>query len=208
MIKHITPLKTHHSAGDWNFSSPNWRITNLLYQSPPSAFQTWNEMNPCSCLILCKNAAVLKLPWGRIVTWLRHPQQAAAWQITFRNTAPPGSANLNNCYQVYFSLELLSWYLTERQAGAVVREWSTAKSALLPNTWYHIRVNFIPQWDQMVVSLEIEIDATWVQQGELITVVNPLFEGEDYQRPGIQGNNPQYYNHATWDDTEIWEYVP
>ena len=198
----------HASAGDWDFSDPNWKITTLQYVSPPSALQLGTTATLTTFYVLCKNAAVLKLSQGRIITWVRLGLAGRNIYFSFRNTAAPGTSNINNCYRVHFTLSGTTWELREYLNKANTRNWTQAKTACVANTWYRFRLSWWLSWEVMVVSLDREIDGAWVQQGDVISVPNPLFGDAQYQRPGIGGQGNGSGDQAHIDDTEIWEYIP
>lgn len=206
MNKLLTEPK-HASALDWDFSHPYWAIITAHYLSPPSSLQ-WKS--PISAYMyayyLCKHNGTLKLPEARLVTYFRVAYYGYGIEITFRNTAPPGNSNINNCYRVLLRPQFASYTLEERQDGAVVRSWLGRQSTGVANTWYRIRISWWLAWDILMFRLEHEVDDEWVQQGDEISISDPLFGAEDIQRCGLGAYCSNMAYALLIDDTEIWAY--
>jgi len=208
IIKKPTKIRTHASASDWDRSSASWTIQTLVKVSPPSALRLDGAGYGENIHFICKNSNVLKLPYGRTITFFRHADTARDLWLIFRNIAAPGIANIANCYRAYWYCSNTVWTLEERVNNVQVRQWSSPKTTQLANTWYHFRLSWWLSWDIMLVSLDLEINGIWVLQGSEITITNPLFGLETYQRPGIGANSRVTVYPAYIDDTEIWEFIP
>ena len=202
------PILPHASAGDWDFSSADWKIQTDIWVSPPSALQLGTAPWGDHLYVVCKNAAVLSVPQGRIVTWLRTRYTAHEWYLIFRNTAAPGAPNINNCYLVSIRPSDSVWSLFERLNNAVTRSWTSAKTNQNANIWYRFRLSWWISWELMIVTLDLEVDGAWVQQGLEINVTNPLHGAATYQRPGTGAATAVDPYQKYIDDTEIWEYTP
>ena len=198
----------HASANDWDFNSSRWQIQTTHYVSPPSALQIGTITALVELHSLCKNAAVLILPQGRIVKWVRLANAQRYVYFNFRNTAPPGTSNNENGYFVTFRLSELTWALVERVNGTNKRVWERPKPAYEANTWYRFRLSWWMSWDLMIVTLERKINEEWVKQGDIISIENPLYGDAQYQRPGVGGQGGAGGNEVYIDDTEIWAYIP
>ena len=211
LLKH-TPLQIkpplHASASDWDILGAKWTITTAYYVSPPSSFRVGIDPTNQYVFKLCKNANVLKIPQGRITAWIRGQAAGRLFYLQFRNTCNPGTNNNDNCYVTQFLLGDLTWPLYERQAGAQKRSWSTAKTNWPINTWHHIRFSWWISWGTLIVTLDLEVDGAWVQQGDVITVENALHGDAEYQRVGIGASSSTDGSPKYIDDVAIWEYIP
>lgn len=208
LLKSNTPPLPHHSAVDWDFLNANWSISTATYISPPSSLRFGPASEEGDNLIVCKNPAVLKMTTGRLVTYLRAYTHVHNVCLNFRNTAPPGIANEDNCYQISFTFYATRWYIYERVNAANVRSWSQPKSQQNVHTWYRWRISWWYAWNVLNVTLDLEKDGEWEQQGDIISIPDDRFAAEPYQRTAIRA--PYYIRSelSFIDDTEIWEYIP
>ena len=198
----------HASAGDWDFSDPAWKITTLQYVSPPSCLQIGTTASPISCFLLCKNAAVLKLPQGRLVSFIRPANLSHAHLFQFRNTAAPGASDQKNCYYAWLVHTSTSWTLYEMLNDAIQRVFIGTKTTWAHSTWHRIRISWWLSWDTLIVALEREINGVWTMEGDVLTIPNPLHGDATYQRVGLGASNSNQDYPNFQDDTEIWEYIP
>ncbi|MBA7669720.1 hypothetical protein ES703_77853 [subsurface metagenome] len=198
--------KEHHSAFDWDMATALWALDPLLYVSPPSCIRYWETIGMNS-IQLCKHAGTIKLPEGRIITQNQASHTSNYLYLTFRNTAPPGSVDLDNCYYLSLRFNLTTMRLYERVAGVNSRYWDNPRPALQKDTWYKMRLSWWLEWGILQVRLERWDTDHWLQDGIDITVADPLYGEEDNQRCGIGSDcySPSYPHF--FDDTEIWEYV-
>ena len=204
---HNLYLPNHHSASDWDISSTDWTIATDQYISPPSSFKMPTLGEAPNIHLLCKHTSALQLPYGRLITYHRFKSSETTMRIDFRNTAPPGSVNFNNCYQVTAVTNAIQWTLREYLAGVQQRLWNRSKIPLSPDTWYRYRLSWWWDWDVLNLSFDIWLDGAWQQQGDIISIPNDLFVIETYQRVGIQSSAGNFYDYIWFDDTEIWEVV-
>ena len=215
MVKQLLPLDTkksfipHHSASDWDIRFPTkYTITTETYISPPTSLRHDYPGGTAYNLFLCKNSAALQVTEGRLQTYLRMNNTTRPFYLCFRNILASGTPNLSSCYYAYFGMQSTEWYFYEYKSGTQKRAWSRTKQLQEINTWYNTRLSWWYAWDVLNVSLELEVDGQWIQQGDLITVANDLFKTETHQRCGIGSSLSAAAHKAYFDNTSIWEYVP
>ncbi len=197
--------KPHHSASDWDINDPLWDIITHQFVSPPSSMW-WHRDSSTYYYQLCKNPATLKLPQGRLITFLRTTYLGNFIRFAFRNTAPPGTANFDSGYFVHTLANDPYWGLREFLDGVYQRSWQTNHDTFPINTWIKYRLSWWITWDVLQVRLEHQVNGEWVQDGNDISVENPLFGDSDIQRCGMGGRIWSDTQTLYWDDTEIWEY--
>jgi len=196
-------IKEHHSLVDWDISLPWWLITTLEYISPPSSIY-WTDQGVGDPIQLCRHASVLKVPTGQLVTYLRVSHASHYCDFLFRNTAALGVTDYSNSYRLEVRPTIATWRLEEYSAGGRIRYWDREKAVKAKNIWYKYRVSWwMAAWD-MVVSLELLVDDVWVQQGDVVTVTDPLHGDSDIQRVGFWIHTYGSYKFY-FDDTEVWE---
>ena len=199
-------LPSHASYADWDLTPAEWSISTEHYISPPSSIR-WQNPIPGfhNGYQLCKNSNVLKLPEGRLVTQCRHQSVDEALYLLFRNIIAPGSADDQNCYRLRLTMGSTSTRLSEYLGGSRIRYWTGTWTLPPINTWYNLRISWWLSWGILIFRFERQIDSAWVQQGDDISIDDPLFGEETYQRVGYHlwygGTGNSFY----LDDTEIWE---
>ncbi len=199
--------KPHHSAADWDISLPYWAMSTEYYISPPSSIYYAQGVTAWPAQ-LCKNAACLKLPQGRLVTWVRPSDPGNSYGFSFRNIAPVGQANNNNCYYFERVPSEHEFHLYERQDGVNIREWIRETDTHPYGDWRRYRLSWwVSNWD-LIAAFDLWKEGEWVQQDNVITIVNPLFGDEDIQRIGLHCKTWHIHSYTFFDDTEVWEIKP
>lgn len=197
-------LLPHHSSSDWDKSGTQWRITSLNYISPPSSLIFPKDATTNFMMLLCRNAAVNKMPEGRIVAYTSIGHATYYASLYFRNIADLGLSNRNNTYQVSFK-PTGPWSVTERIGGGIIRTWTSLAPDVPTATWFQHRLTWWLDWAVLIVTWEVKVNDTWIQQGDIISIETPLFGAEDLQRVGLGcGTASVPYPHY-WDDYEVWE---
>jgi len=196
--------RPHASYEDWDFSENYWSIVEDQFVSAPSSIRWQKDGAWTYCTQLCKNTATLQVKQGAFVTYWRQSVTASYLRFHFRNIIAPGNANIENCYLFWTHPTIDYWRIYERVAGGDNRQWETSKITQDLDTWYRMRLSWWESWGIMSVKLEQQIDGSWVQQGDILTITDPLYGDETYQRVGYTvyiglALRPNYY-----DDTEIW----
>lgn len=200
-------LPSHHSAADWDISGANFTIDNSQYVSSPTSFRG-NFGSGNTPLLMCKNAAVLKCKYGRLITYWRVTHTIFPFNIFFRYAHPPGNWDWKNYYAVYFTTPAGSWTIKEYVNAALTRTFTSTKVAQNINTWNRYRFSWWWDWEILNCRLDHEVTGAWQQQGDLITIPNDRHGDETYQRVGLCPRN-NWSGIWPWiDDTEIWEYIP
>lgn len=199
------PQTQHFSMSDWDWSYSAWSIANDQIVSAPTSLRIVGTTPSARCIFLCKNAATLILPFGRISSWYRSNHAYNEVGFHFRNTAAPGLANRTNCYQAFWVLSNTFWTLNEWSAGVNTRNWTASKAIQSANTWYHSRLTWYLTIAVFQVIMETWDGSNWIQQGLPITVQNPLFEAATYTRTGHVSSTSSSSFPVWWDDTRIYE---
>ena len=199
--------KLHASYEDWDLSLTYWQISTAFFVSPPSSIRWQPYYVPeKKATQLCKNPATLQLPQGRIVTQVK-PQNYYYQNMSFifRAIPPPGNWSLANCYYAQLSWRYSNWTVYERVNGVNIRSFASAKAQDMTDNWKHYRITWWLAWGILMVQLEKEIAGVWTQEGALISIPDPLFGSETYQRPGLIAHSDQLADQFVYfDDTEIW----
>ena len=200
-------MKEHHSAADWDFSQTSWQITTADFVGPPSSLRIWS-FSKHNFIILCKNAPTLRLPQGRIQTYLKDPEVTGSYHIYFRNTALPGVANRENCYFFTFAPAAASFSLQEEYLGDMKRAWTSSKITWPQDQWSLVRVSWWETWGLLMATLELYVAPNWVLLGSEFTIPEPLFGSAPYQRAGMGNGLALDHHYIYFDDTQIFEGVP
>jgi len=197
-------LSPHHSLVDWDMSAAGWRISTTYKVSLPSSIN-WPLATTTWYHQLCKNANCLKVSEGSIITQAMDLAGNTFLAFLFRNTAPAGISNIQNCYKLDITLDATSWWLREYQTGVQTRIWTRGKTAQGIMAWQKYRVSWwLIGWN-LTVTLEWWNGTAWVQQGDIVTVTDPLFGAETIQRAGLSYYHGSYPWTIYIDDTEIWQ---
>ncbi len=201
-------LPGHHSVVDWDFrhGALYRSLSTTKYVSAPTSLKF---LNPTGYYIwdtvLCRLDGTLCLPQGEVRTWLYPTAGWAHHPVSFRNQAPLGTSNNQNCYfielsylvaHLYVSLSG-TWYLM----GSTATSYSLTEWAHWRTAWYNGKTpGEVPA---LCVDFYKEVAGEWVKQGSTMYDTSNRWKDSAVNRCGIEGdstgNKAKY-----WDDTEIW----
>jgi len=197
----------HHSVDEWDRQNPQQIVLDtVIYHGAPSSLR-FQDVAPFvnKLAILSRHAEAQCIKDGRLVTWA-HFRRANVYQpFTFRNQAPLGSANIENCYLTTMDLHSQNLYILQAGVPTFLGQWL---GDMTLNTWEHWRLSW---WSVLVnggitnllVSLEKEIAGEWVQYGSPIEYAANTWHDSEINRCGFQGDPWSTY-HVRIDDSEIW----
>lgn len=196
----------HHSVADWDILPAGYHtLSTITYVSPPTSIRFYATGSTiCRISVLCRVAKTQCIPEGELRTWLRwnyYAEYIAMW----KNQAPLGSADMNNCYNILNSASLLRVGKVVNGKSSVFAEIPTTSTA---DTWEHWRVKYWNGLDPdpigaMCVEVYKEVGGVWVLQGQRVYDPANMWKDSLVNRSGFHvitalGKN-EYY-----DDTEIW----
>ncbi|MBA7623451.1 hypothetical protein ES703_30847 [subsurface metagenome] len=197
----------HHSVADWDFEfgATNRSLSAVQYVSPPTSLRI---LEPTSAdfrdTVLCRIAETQCLPQGEVRNWAWY-NYIALMVACFRNQAPLGTANFQNCYYVHLSGTSARLY---RYIGGVISLRDQTTCQTFGQAWAHYRVLF---WNGLTPSLEEALCVNlyhgvgdiWTQEGQTMYDTDNSWKDSEINRIGFvpysSDNREQY-----WDDTEIW----
>ncbi|MBA7684533.1 hypothetical protein ES703_92937 [subsurface metagenome] len=191
--------------GDWDFSYPDWELNTDFYTSAPSSIRIeGNDTDPRGIVALCKKAASLDLPQGRIVTQARRGFRARP-AFYFRNQAAFGSSNNANTYRLY--LYDTTFLLQRIVAGVQTALDTWGGSWWTQDAWHLIRLTWWVAYNkQNVASLAIRLEywdgANWIINRTYYDTAN-RWETSGINRCG-PGTHSSPGRFTYFDDTEIW----
>ena len=200
-------MPVHHSVVDWDFQygATNRSLSATRCVSEPTSLRI---LEPGSTAfrdtILCRHPDTQCLPQGEVRNWeygafyLKHV-------ASFRNQAPLGSANFENCYEIFVASANIS--LDRYLLGVYSRRDITTGTGFL-SQWTHYRSfwyngetpGHVPA---LCVDVYREIAGEWVKEGNTLYDTANSWKDSAINRAGFKSYSrygvPQY-----WDDTEIW----
>jgi len=200
----------HHSAAvDWDHSDDTWSLDDTVYVSEPKSLK-WPQPTASGAhrASLCKHEGTIALNEGRVVTWIRHNHLNGYTRIYFRNQAPVGTANHNNCYFVAWNSNTSIVGLRKVVNGnlTLLADKAYGGGFTYPvNEWRKVRVTWWEDGGVLYVRVEWWNGAEWVQICDDFYDPDNLWSGETVNRCGV---GTAYYSVSgivCWfDDTEIW----
>lgn len=202
--QHKPLLLPHHSTGDWDKDTALWGLSTLQFVSSPSSVYFFSTAPPEWTTFLCRNANVNKMPEGRLTCWIRLGHISDYLQFWFRVNSPLGIVSFDNSY----ILEILTdgdWTLYEFLGGVLQRSWPRFCRGLGVATWYNIRFMWWLSWGLMIFKLEFFRDGAWEQQGDIISVDNPLHGDADLQRTAFRAKCHSDHEYTFFDDYTLDE---
>lgn len=200
----------HHSLTDWDFQFPNGErsLDPVDYISPPSSLKFGPVAAAYYCTILCRIPATQCLPQGEFRAWFRTDENYFI-PAMFRNQAPLGSADWNNCYMIsqYFEPTGYLIRLHRRRADVdSIRDTTYGYHAF--NEWIHYRTFWYngknpAEQDCLCVECFREVAGEWVKLGDTLYDTSNYFKDSAINRVGHHASvhAPTYVN---FDDSEIW----
>lgn len=199
------PRPPHHSAWWWDFSTDLWSLSTEHYISPPtSILWIYTDTTDDQYMLAKESLQCMNVLEGTIITWARASAPTTLVYLIFRNNLPPASSNARNCYRVTLKANHPAWTLEERVLDAVTRSWTRDKSVQDGNTWYRWKLSWWVSWDVMAVMLFLQVDSTFIQQGDVLTVSYPLFGDTPYQRIGMGVGHISPGRWTYFDNTQLW----
>lgn len=203
---HFSPLNqavklapTHHSVSDWDFEDSNWELTSERYVYPPTSLKKKPPIERCA--ILCRLPLSLRVPEGRMVTWLWDPWRFSSTFI-FRAQTALGTANhLNNYSLRTASTGAIALWLTQGGVEEVIDVWW---DVWVVEEWNRLRVTWWNGYDPhdapaLVIHLEREEAGAWVSKGYLYDT-NNRWANSTQNRCGVELRRTGQF----LDETEIW----
>lgn len=204
-MKKIIPV--HHSITDWDFQDELvfCSLSADQFVSPPTSIRMLNPGSaPEFSTVLCRIPATQCLPQGEVRTWI-YEHTRSQYPACFRNQAPLGTSNFQNCYYVYLTGTTSKLQRLYLGAGITVDQ---SVCQTFADTWTHYRVFWYngktpADAPALCVDLYREIAGEWVKEGETLYDTNNYFKDSDINRAGFimfsRLNYPEYL-----DNTEIW----
>ena len=196
-----------HSTGDWDFQYADWTLDTAYYVDSPTSLRLDASVAPKGhWTVLCRTADTQVIEQGRIVTWVRLPNNSLDHALlVFRNQSALGSPTLTNSYyiDIYNSLDRwfyrdtdnLDWLLATFGAYGAIETWAKFRV-----TWWNGKN--LQNVDATVCRFEYWNGSAWVQVGSDAYDTNQRGKGSATNRAGI-GTVSQSV--ASWFDlTEIW----
>jgi len=201
-------MKNHYSVEDWDRNHPASMVLTDTYKvSPPSSL--WFKKvagSPAHARILSRDGETQNIAEGRIVCFLLGYTADFQAGFLFRNQATLGTADRENCFQLY--IDSAHWSLTLFIEG--VAEWSIDTDGDFPTEeWLKIRASWWNGYSEngveaLAVMVERYIAGEWVQQGDIAYDEDNHWKDSEINRCGHACflRDP---NHVYVDDTEIWK---
>ncbi len=197
----------HHSVDQWDREEPTQiNLDTIVYHSAPACLR-FQDVAPFKnyLTILSRHAEAQCIIDGRLVTWAHFMRANVPQPFCFRNQAPLGTANRDNCYYTYMDKHSQNLYIYQEGIPTFLGQWFAEMTL---NTWIHWRLSW---WSALtnggvstlLVSLEKEIDGEWVEQGAPIEYAANTWHDSEINRCGFQGAPGGAY-HVRVDDSEIW----
>ena len=194
------------SYDDWDWNIETTRSLNSArYISSPYSLRLAKPGAPDwdNTFLLCRKAATLLIPDGRIQTWYYTDSTYYWWKwLIFRSQIPLGSADLASGYYIGLSGQQMQY--TDGY-GTTFR---TVDLSLPLNTWHHIRVTWesglIDSIHCLNIQVERESGSEWVACDDLVQRVPELYKDSSINRVGI-GCNAHHLVPEHFDNTEVYK---
>jgi hypothetical protein len=196
----------HHSLTDWDWQHGDTgrSLSDLFFVSAPTSLEMTAGPERFLSNILCRIPATLCIPQGEVRTWVRGPHPSFT-PCLFRNQAPLGTSDHENCYFIGVAYGIS--YLYRRVDGSSYYP-DTSVCYTAANVWLHYRTfwynGLTPgEVPALCVDIYLEVDGEWVKQGETLYDTVNAFKDSEINRCGIRANvssDTSVYH----DDTEIW----
>jgi hypothetical protein len=206
--------KKHFSVADWNFYNTNYTLDTSIYISEPSSLRINDPNNLC---LLKQASAGAPIPEGIIESYIRYDGGAyALWRVfLFRNQAPDGQANMNNCYSILLDYSATGsgvpfnyarfQYVSGGTAYDIERK--SISPSIYPNTWYLLRVKFWVYDNVLMVAFEYFDGSNWVKLCGDFSDPNNRWATSSVNRVGLKGSQTYGYNRVWYDNTRIFKRV-
>ena len=199
-------LNRHHSTGDWDFDSVNWKLDSAVYVSAPSSLcvnppagTTWTT----TCWVKTSTVPIANVKEGRVITYYYISSYASGrkFRVLLRYQ------DVNNYYYVQFyqaNATTVTVSIVQRKAGVETVLWS-GNVSLANGTWHRIRVTWWNDSVGIVLRAEYWDGATW-------TLIQDAYDSENLWKNigGRVGATLTAYNNSktNLDDTEIYGIPP
>jgi len=190
-------------AACWDKSGAPFTVTPAHYISAPTSVLLSSATNDVA-RFACNYPPTQHLPEGKISTWYRGSNHWCRPSFHFRSPiAPPGTL-WPSSHALYSSPGSPNWTLTlrERLDGAIIRDQVKDIAPRALNEWVCWRATWYISFGSLVVESALWNGAAWVNECANFNMPDPLHEGEDWARCGIdlhiQGGHTLYV-----DDTII-----
>jgi len=189
-MKHVREM--HHSIADWDVHLNRFILSSDHFISPPTSVKLASGILDRG---VCRVAATLCLPEGRIVCWWRAPSNGYN-HLWFRVQSPVGDANPDFFYYCSFTSD------ADVDLGKYIPGWhGDIGSWPFPwpfNAWFQVRVTWeiLPPINgnkRMKVKFEADTGAGFVDYGDIIDE-EAHFEDSALNRVGLVIRSLTSYN--------------
>jgi hypothetical protein len=206
--------KKHFSVADWNFYNANYTLDTSIYISEPSSLRINDYTNLC---LLKQASAGGPIPEGIIESYIRFYSGVLTWWwvFLFRNQAPDGQANMNNCYGILLDYSTTgvgvpfdyARFAYMSGGGMNTIERKPISPLIYPDTWYLLRVKFWVYDNVLIVAFEYFNGSEWVKLCGDFSDPNNRWATSSVNRVGLVGGRTQTTYRVWYDNTRIYRRV-
>jgi len=190
---------------DWDWNNANYALDPEDYVEGTSSLKQWGY-NIC----LARYTAIQNLTYGVVETYMKIGRGITGgwWKILFRNQAPLGESNHDNCYEAEFNGEPIPMVFRVKryEGGIVVKEFSSPLTDQPPDYGYAWKLKKVAWWKDpngLCIQVFYWTGAEWAKDTDVIVDPDDKWKDSTINRVGFWARD------AEWklDDTKIYEAV-